>query len=414
MDPSANITAVWLGVMIGLNIQTSFLTPPFGFALFYLRGVAPPIVRTIQMYKGVIPFICLQLIALVIVAAYPGLVNYLPNRISYTSVTAPPPINPRLQYCMEQYVFTEFEERGDAIRASISAARTLDYSVLPKKLRTAMTESFLDSDAIFKRLDDIKVAEAALAAQEADYRPLHRRVRTLQRDIRKVDVVLEELTEQFERLNRRLEGNSPEKSDLEGRIATLNNEKARLSAKTPKDWEARHKVYAALLSTDKKARRVYRQTVDGVYEPVKTVLATIEGTERLKALGDRINGLESIIRTEAPKEAARKIQLVAKAVGAIEGARKIRSQLSKARSAIKGKRPKPEKAFKALATAKKLFQKDIAWRAIASERLLSGVQTYEAAIRDTVGLRQQQRLPKQQALAIAACNANHRDLSLQF
>ena len=66
-DPSANITAVWLGVMIGLNIQTSFLTPPFGFALFYLRGVAPAIVKTVQMYKGVIPFIMLQLFALGIV-----------------------------------------------------------------------------------------------------------------------------------------------------------------------------------------------------------------------------------------------------------------------------------------------------------------------------------------------------------
>ncbi|MEQ9124096.1 MAG: TRAP transporter large permease subunit, partial [Alphaproteobacteria bacterium] len=63
-DPEANITAVWLGVMIGLNIQTSFLTPPFGFALFYLRGVAPAAVRTIQMYKGVIAFISLQLLAL--------------------------------------------------------------------------------------------------------------------------------------------------------------------------------------------------------------------------------------------------------------------------------------------------------------------------------------------------------------
>ena len=63
-DPSANITAVWLGVMIGLNIQTSFLTPPFGFALFYLRGVASKAVKTIQMYKGVVPFITLQLIAL--------------------------------------------------------------------------------------------------------------------------------------------------------------------------------------------------------------------------------------------------------------------------------------------------------------------------------------------------------------
>ncbi|MGB0263166.1 MAG: TRAP transporter large permease subunit, partial [Henriciella sp.] len=76
-DPSANITAVWLGVMIGLNIQTSFLTPPFGFALFYLRGVAPAVVKTIQMYRGVVAFITLQLIALVIVGLYPPLVNYL-------------------------------------------------------------------------------------------------------------------------------------------------------------------------------------------------------------------------------------------------------------------------------------------------------------------------------------------------
>ncbi|NDA15250.1 MAG: TRAP transporter large permease subunit, partial [Gammaproteobacteria bacterium] len=52
MDPSANITAVWLGVMIGLNIQTSFLTPPFGFALFYLRGVASKVVKTVEIYKG--------------------------------------------------------------------------------------------------------------------------------------------------------------------------------------------------------------------------------------------------------------------------------------------------------------------------------------------------------------------------
>ena len=86
-DPSANVTAVWLGVMIGLNVQTSFLTPPFGFALFYLRGVAPPIVKTIEMYKGVIAFILLQLVAIGIVAANPSLVNYLPNRVSMTSPT---------------------------------------------------------------------------------------------------------------------------------------------------------------------------------------------------------------------------------------------------------------------------------------------------------------------------------------
>ena len=88
-DPSANITAVWLGVMIGVNIQTSFLTPPFGFALFYLRGVASEALKTISIYRGVVPFIILQLIALGIVGAFPPLVNYLPNKFYLSSYNAP-------------------------------------------------------------------------------------------------------------------------------------------------------------------------------------------------------------------------------------------------------------------------------------------------------------------------------------
>jgi tripartite ATP-independent transporter DctM subunit len=70
---------VWYGVVLGTNLQTSFLTPPFGFALFYLRGVAPPEVKTIDIYRGVIPFILLQLIVLVLVIVFPGIVNFLPS-----------------------------------------------------------------------------------------------------------------------------------------------------------------------------------------------------------------------------------------------------------------------------------------------------------------------------------------------
>lgn len=72
---------VWLGVMIAINLQTSFLTPPFGFALFYLRGVAPKAITTMQIYKGVIPFIAIQLIALCAVAYWPQLATWLPNTI---------------------------------------------------------------------------------------------------------------------------------------------------------------------------------------------------------------------------------------------------------------------------------------------------------------------------------------------
>ena len=76
---SMGVDPVWLGVMIALNLQTSFLTPPFGFALFYLRGVAPPEVRTSQIYKGVIPFILIQLTMLGILALFPELATWLPG-----------------------------------------------------------------------------------------------------------------------------------------------------------------------------------------------------------------------------------------------------------------------------------------------------------------------------------------------
>lgn len=73
------IDPVWLGVMIAINLQTSFLTPPFGFALFYLRGVAPASVETSAIYRGVMPFVAIQLLALVLLAFFPELATWLPS-----------------------------------------------------------------------------------------------------------------------------------------------------------------------------------------------------------------------------------------------------------------------------------------------------------------------------------------------
>jgi tripartite ATP-independent transporter DctM subunit len=73
------VDPIWLGVMIAVNLQTSFLTPPFGFALFYLRGVTPPSIPTSDMYRGVVPFVCIQLFLLGILVIWPQLATWLPN-----------------------------------------------------------------------------------------------------------------------------------------------------------------------------------------------------------------------------------------------------------------------------------------------------------------------------------------------
>ena len=75
------VDPIWLGIMIAINLQTSFLTPPFGFALFYLRGVAPDSLATRDIYRGVVPFICIQIGLLIALAIFPQLVTALPQAV---------------------------------------------------------------------------------------------------------------------------------------------------------------------------------------------------------------------------------------------------------------------------------------------------------------------------------------------
>jgi len=75
------IDPIWLGILIAINIQTSFLTPPFGFSLFYLRGVAPESIRTLDIYKGVVPFILIQLVVIALLILWPELATWLPAKL---------------------------------------------------------------------------------------------------------------------------------------------------------------------------------------------------------------------------------------------------------------------------------------------------------------------------------------------
>jgi tripartite ATP-independent transporter DctM subunit len=84
------VDPIWLGVMIGMNLQASFLTPPFGFALFYLRGVADKLVKTIDIYRGVLPFVALQVAGLALVWLLPGLATGLPDRLFGQEMTTSP------------------------------------------------------------------------------------------------------------------------------------------------------------------------------------------------------------------------------------------------------------------------------------------------------------------------------------
>ncbi len=411
-DPSANITAVWLGVMIGLNIQTSFLTPPFGFALFYLRGVAPAIVKTIQIYKGVIAFIMLQLVALAIVGYYPPLVNYLPNRVSFLGETAPPPRNPRLQQCLEEYVHDRMGDQGAAVTAAINAAKGLDLSVLPKRFAGNLSGAFEEAEKATVLLDDIFVTEDAVNTAADAYRPIQREVRVLQRDMRNLDKEAEEISSTMRFMNDA--DHAERRAALENRIAEIDREHAAIASRIPESWESVHKDFAALTQAEERARNAYRRAADRGVEPAAEFLAILNANaaffaleESLKALGDVIASADQPVAEETVNELGRQFS-------SIDGANDVSSALSKARRSLRERSLDREKAAEEYAQAVEAYDAQAIWRRAAETDLKAGVETYLAALADTIGSRQQPKLTRDQALYLASCTAVHRDLSLNF
>ena len=408
-DPQANITAVWLGVMIGLNIQTSFLTPPFGFALFYLRGVAPPEVKTTQIYKGVIAFICLQLAALGIVGYYPALVNYLPNRVSFLSDTAPPPRNPKLQLCLEDYVWQELQSEEDSLRATIAEARTLDVSILPRSLAKNLTGAFDDAEAAIGAMSEIQTTAAAVEAEADGFRPLLSDVRGLQKQVRDRRSHAEDLLKDARFMNS--EEQAEARAKLEEEAAALEAEADAIAAQIPAEWDDTYKAFNGLVTAEQKARNTYRRAADGAVEPVNEVLAVLAANGEFAALESTLRALEEVILSAEQEAGEEQLKEVGSAFNGIAGGNDVGSDLSKARRALrKGDR---DKALDEWRSAVAEFEEQMVWRN-ASASLVPGLNAYLEGISGTVGARQQPHLSRDQALYLAGCNAHHRDLSLNF
>jgi TRAP-type mannitol/chloroaromatic compound transport system permease large subunit/cell division protein FtsB len=411
-DPGANITAVWLGVMIGLNIQTSFLTPPFGFALFYLRGVAPAAVKTINMYKGVIAFIALQIVALGIVGYFPPLVNYLPSRMSLLGETAPPPRNPRLQFCIEEYTYDQFTENSERYNSALAQMSDLELSLLPKKMSKDLQKSFDAAGGAIAALTAIKTAEQAVIDNQDRYRPFHTQVRRIQSNIRKLDVSAEEL-----RVNsNRLFGENIEarRDTLNERITDLEAQMAALEQSIPGEWEDEHTRHAELQKIEAKARNDYRRMASDGYEASRDIAEILAATTDLRNLGSAIPDMKTLMSTNEPADLLDPLKALSAQFGDIPGASKIKSAVSKARSILKKKNPDTNKAMDSIGKAMAEYDKELEWRSAAETDLLASLQAYESEMANTIGIRQQNRLTREQALAVAACSSHHRDISLNF
>lgn len=410
-DPEANVTAVWLGVMIGLNIQTSFLTPPFGFALFYLRGVAPAIVKTINMYKGVIPFILLQISALVIVGAVPQLVNYLPNRVALLSDNSPPPRNPKLGYCVDEYLVNEFAVNKEGLLQNISLARDIDLSGLPSSMSKNLAKSFDSAEQSFALLDGAVAAEQVVSDASDAYRPDHHFVRDVERDIRRLEEHKDEIETELRRLP---DGSERRANAINEEIVDIDEEIAELTAKIPSDWNGKFEAFSELRKAETSERRnFYRASQEG-YEPVIEAIDVLKSTDAFDALKDELYSVSAQIEANEPEDMVDPLAALASKFGDVAGADKIGSAISKARRAVRGRNPSKEKALNEIAEAVELYDEQIEWRKAGVDNILPKLNEYEQSIRHNIGIRQQSKLTTEQALSVAGCLSGHRDISLNF
>ena len=406
-DPGANVTAVWLGVMIGVNMQTSFLTPPFGFALFYLRGVASKAISTLAIYRGVIPFIGLQLFALVIVGSFPQLVNYLPNRFYLSSYNAPPPLNPKLQACVEDYLAEELMAQRPMLEQAISNFEAIDTSVLPKNWASALADVPETAREVFTRLDDVNADFAALAETEVTYASMHSSVRTLERQIRLLEGGIKSLKKQARGLD-----DEDQIASLNAEIMQLEDDIATLDAQIPAQWDDAQDAYQGQLKTLSVSQRKYRKAMDDGFQPVRDLIAVIGEKEGLLAFAPRLAAVLTELESLSDADAATTIKAFEAEMKAVAGINPVKSLMSKARRDLSKK--KSEKGRAKLAEVQAVMDDEIAWRDAASQSVLTALITYSDATAATIGLRSQPRLPAEIVPRISSCKALHRDISLRF
>ena len=408
-DPSANVTAVWLGVMIGLNIQTSFLTPPFGFALFYLRGVASKAVKTIEMYKGVIPFIALQLVGLAIVGFNPTLVNYLPTTTFLSSETAPPPKNPRLQLCVEDYLFNFYDTQKDEYLTSLDGLKKANLSVLPNKKQQQLRKNMQNAADVFERVDEIKKAKAAISDASLAYAPIHGEVRMIERHVRQLEIEKVKLEKSIRSVN------DPErKTDIEEAIGQLKSQIEQKLGLIPADWKQTNSEFKKLTAQLNRARMQFRRGSDQTYTDIKKLASTIESHEELTLVGAELSQIQASMSGAPVDQTLDSLKSIYSKLTKISDTEEINKTLSKSRKIIEKAKSYDPKAGELIQQALIAIDSEIAWRVAADGALLDQINSFELFARTNLGLREQDRLNPEQVDYITPCLAKHRDLSLQF
>ena len=414
-ETGANVTAVWLGVMIGVNLQTSFLTPPFGFALFYLKGVAPKVVQTLDIWKGVVPFIALQLIGLAIVGSYPSLVNYLPNRVYLTSNVAPPPMNPKLQYCLQEYKFARYDTNGDAIKNAILKFQSDSPTNLPDDKMEILEDHFDSALGTFALVEKLKNAEKVYNDYTVDYRDMHFTVRKKQKKILKLNKKIDKYKAEIRNLD---DDDVSDKNKIELKIEDIKLEIDEISKSIPDTWETKNSEFEKIKKAKNTTSKRYKRNVDDAYDLLDQFALFIVDVDKLKEVSNDIKKLEMTVekenQTKNYEESISIMDGLFDKLSETSGMDAFLDSVDELFSEMDSEEINVEEVKIKSDAVIELYNKEVSWRSAAKQDLMPKLQEYNLAIKETIGLRLQSKLTKEQAIYVSRCNSVHRDISLNF
>ncbi|GAG28375.1 unnamed protein product, partial [marine sediment metagenome] len=244
-----------------------------------------------------------QLLALFIVAVAPPLVNYLPTRLSLLSDTAPPPRNPQLQYCMEEYIFEQLGNEGGSIRDAIANARTLDLAYIPGSLSKEFSGIFDNTETALDAVPEIASTEKSVGLAQGDYRPLHNEVRAIESTIRKHEAHIKEYVTALRRTRGEADDAKRQRSRFERLIEDSTHELETLKSEIPQDWKATYDEFAKLRKAETNARNQYRRAVDKSYKSLTELIEIIKSTDKVSEARPAIEELRQVISSQEPKPA---------------------------------------------------------------------------------------------------------------
>jgi len=355
------------------------------------------------------------LIGLAIAGYFPPLVNYLPNRTYLTSENAPPPINPKLQQCIEDIIFPYYAEHENEIRAGVDSLSKVNIDYLPEKHKKALLTSQQQVLATFNLVDEIHQKDVQFEDFIISYEDLHHEVRKIQSEIRKIENDIFELKQRKTRLERNGEDLGPLVfKEISNSIETLEQMITELRNSIPTQWETERGKFDTIKKAARVSRQKYRRNSDSAYEPLIQLSDVLNSTQELLEVENLLNSIKSIIEKEQPKSAIKRIKEIESELGSIKGASSIKSKISKARRALKGKKSNPEKALQQWQLGMSIYYLEIEWRQRAVKELAQPLANYEILLKDSIGLRLQKKLSVKHGKSVAACKSTHEDLSLFF